>query len=155
MTVSTTVFWDDTVHFGSYVPNCQTNLLPPSHTVKTKAVCSSEILVLTSVRTSNLIYKPYLFLHQHEFYSQEVAGLIEYRPLHVRLNIHILAQNLGQRHFAYLCQLCLCESDSLVFIFIPEHDKETIQYNSLLRPEFHPKFSPHFIANTLYLHFKY
>jgi len=80
-------------------------------------------LVLTTLRTYNLIYQSYLFLCGQQFYSQEVAGLIECRPLNVGLDVHILAQNLGQRHLAYLCQLCLCEPDSLIFVFIPAHTK--------------------------------
>jgi hypothetical protein len=80
-------------------------------------------LILTTLRIYNLIYQPYLFLCWQHFYSQKVAGLIECRSLNVGLDVHIIAQNLGQCHLAYLCQLCLCEPDGLVFVFIPAHTK--------------------------------
>ena len=52
--------------------------------------------------------------------SQEVARLVKCGSLHVRLNIHVLTEDLGQRALTNLCQLRLCEPHCWVLVFIPE-----------------------------------
>lgn len=52
-------------------------------------------------------------------YLQEVAGQIEGGPLHVGLDVVVLAHHLGQSRLPELSQLGLREPYNGVYVFIP------------------------------------